>query len=209
MFTQLLFLAAALLTAQVSGQAQQIQSPSQLPLNLIQLPPGFSISLYTSQSVPSARQLALSDGLNEQYPGAVIVYAGSEAGTVSDSATCRSSRSFQTWPLGLLKVLPSLVSRQAAEPFSSLAVSSSQADAIPFLLAQVSALVDLDGTASNVTVVPLLSNLDAPHGVAWHNASLYVAERRRVTRYDNVDDSALAGQVRLCLFFLRCCWSVI
>ena len=63
---------------------------------------------------------------------------------------------------------------------------------------QVSALVDLDGTAANVTVVPLLAGLDSPNGVVWHQGSLYVAEIRRITRYDNVDAYALAGQVRRC-----------
>lgn len=60
---------------------------------------------------------------------------------------------------------------------------------------QVSALVDATGTGQNVTVVPLLTQQDAPNGVAWHNNSLYVAERRRITRYDNADAFALEGQV--------------
>ena len=64
---------------------------------------------------------------------------------------------------------------------------------------QVSALVDLSGTAANVTVVPLLAGLNSPNGVVYHEGSLYVAEIRRITRYDNVDAYALTGQVRLAL----------
>lgn len=53
-----------------------LQTTSQeLPLNLVELPPGFSITLY--QLVPDARQLALSEGENPQSPEAVIVYVGS------------------------------------------------------------------------------------------------------------------------------------
>ena len=60
---------------------------------------------------------------------------------------------------------------------------------------QVSALVDLTGTGTNVSVVTVLTNLNAPSGVAWHDGSLYVAQKRQLTRYDAVDSCALAGQV--------------
>ena len=62
-------------------------------------------------------------------------------------------------------------------------------------LAQVSALVDTSGTGTNVTVVPVLTNRTAPAGLAWHDNSLYVAEHQKLTRYDDPDAYALAGQV--------------
>ena len=57
--------------------------PSELPLELVQLPPGFSISLYVNDSVPNARALTVSRG----HPsGGTIVYASSQsAGQVTDS----------------------------------------------------------------------------------------------------------------------------
>ena len=59
------------------------QSLGSLPLNLVELPPGFSIALYTTTAIPAARQLALSKGFNSDYPDAIIVYVGStSAGTV-------------------------------------------------------------------------------------------------------------------------------
>ena len=64
----------------------------------------------------------------------------------------------------------------------------------PIVLPQVSALVDPTGTG-NITVVPVLSNLDRPNGVAWHNSSLFVAEVTTISRFDDVDSYALAGRV--------------
>ncbi len=56
----------------------------------------------------------------------------------------------------------------------------------------VSVLLNRAGGASATRVVVLLSGLSVPHGVAYHNGRLYVAEEGRVTsyRYD-------AAQVRL------------
>lgn len=131
-------LVLALLAPLVLGQPAV--QPSQLPLSLITLPEGFNISLYTDQTVTDARQLALSQGFNSEFPNAVIIYVGSNG------------------PDGV-----------------------------------VSALVDPTGTG-NITVVPVLSNLDRPNGVAWHNSSLFVAEVTTISRFDDVDSYALAGR---------------
>ncbi|KAI3430519.1 hypothetical protein D9Q98_005112 [Chlorella vulgaris] len=58
----------------------------------------------------------------------------------------------------------------------------------------VTALIDrLDG--SEVEACTLLSGQDNPNGIAYDatTGSLYVAEVRAITRYDNVDAAALAG----------------
>lgn len=68
-------LVLALLAPLVLGQPAV--QPSQLPLSLITLPEGFNISLYTDQTVTDARQLALSQGFNSEFPNAVIIYVGS------------------------------------------------------------------------------------------------------------------------------------
>ena len=57
-------------------------------------------------------------------------------------------------------------------------------------------MVDRDGTQRNITTVTLLSGLNTPNGVAYQDGSLWVAQVLNVTRYDNVDAAALAGQVR-------------
>ena len=44
----------------------------------------------------------------------------------------------------------------------------------------------------------LLSGLNDPNGVAWHNGSLYVAEINKITRYDDADASVIANKVRPC-----------
>ena len=69
---------------------------------------------------------------------------------------------------------------------------------------QVYALVDKSGNGSDVEVRTILSGLSDPSGVAWHRGSLFVAEQDRTTRYDNVDEAVLSGQV---VFFLHnwCC----
>ena len=65
-------LAVALLRA-ATGQLQT----AYVPLSLLQLPPGFNISLYAPETMPNARQMTLSRGFNPEYPDAVIVYVGS------------------------------------------------------------------------------------------------------------------------------------
>ena len=60
---------------------------------------------------------------------------------------------------------------------------------------QVYALVDRDGTCRKVMVQKLLTGLLRPNGVAWHGGNLFVAEAGQITRFDNVDTYALAGQV--------------
>ncbi|KAK9789387.1 hypothetical protein WJX73_008205 [Symbiochloris irregularis] len=125
-----------LLAASVSWV--QAQTP-QLPLDLIQLPTGFSISLYTAAAVPSARQLALSQNDSSASGSTRILYVGSTA-------------------------------------------------------SEVTALVDMDGSGSNVTAVTVLTNQSAPNGVVWHQGSLFVAETRAITRYDNADGYAISGQ---------------
>ena len=61
------------------------RAQTSLPLSNVKLPEGFSISLYVPDAVPAARQLALSRAYNSDYPGAVIVYVGSnvQPGSVS------------------------------------------------------------------------------------------------------------------------------
>ena len=58
----------------------------------------------------------------------------------------------------------------------------------------MTALVDATGTG-NITAVPVVGNLSTPQGVAWHNNTLFVAEVTQITRFDNPDTYALAGQV--------------
>lgn len=60
---------------------------------------------------------------------------------------------------------------------------------------QVYALVDREGDR-NITRQVILTDQFRPNGVEWRNGSLYVAEAGRITRYDHVDDYALAGKVR-------------
>lgn len=59
---------------------------------------------------------------------------------------------------------------------------------------KVHALVDRTGTGK-AKACTLLSGLDNPNGIAYDGStrSLYVAEVRRITRWDNVDAAALAG----------------
>lgn len=75
---------------------------------------------------------------------------------------------------------------------------------------QVTALVDVDGTGANITAVTVLTNQTQPNGVVWHQGSLYVAETRRITRYDNADGFAINGQVgfaRISQQLLRRAWT--
>ncbi|KAK9803090.1 hypothetical protein WJX73_000282 [Symbiochloris irregularis] len=58
----------------------------------------------------------------------------------------------------------------------------------------VVALVDVDGTGRNVSAVTLLSGLNSPNGVAWHEGTLYVAEISRITSYPNADATTVALQ---------------
>lgn len=68
------FLIAALFLHTILGQPLP-----QLPLDLISLPSGFNIALYSQDTIPKARQLALSTGSSPSNPNAVIVYVGSNA----------------------------------------------------------------------------------------------------------------------------------
>lgn len=105
-----------------------------LPLDTIRLPPGFSIDLYSPDSFP-ARFLALG----QSDANATVVYVSSTQDVVT-----------------------ALVDRRDGSP---------------------------------VRACTLLSSQDNPNGVAYDAAtrSLYVAEVRAITRYDNVDAAALAG----------------
>lgn len=55
--------------------------------------------------------------------------------------------------------------------------------------------LDSNGDGVAEQTVTLLSGLNQPNGIAWHNGSLYVAEVSQITRYDNADASVLANQV--------------
>jgi glucose/arabinose dehydrogenase len=52
-------------------------------------------------------------------------------------------------------------------------------------LKDVYAIVDKDGKR---TVTKVLKGLNAPNGVAFHNGTLYVAERHRITAYEGIED---------------------
>ncbi|KAL4439880.1 hypothetical protein ABPG75_002881 [Micractinium tetrahymenae] len=104
---------------------------SNLPLHLVKLPPGFSISLYANASIPARGKAS---------PAVVFV------STISGNQS-------------------------------------------------IYALADRGGGAP-VTACTLISGpLDAPNGIAYDSStgSLFVAEMRRITRYDNVDAAALAN----------------
>src|SRR5512133_3587102 len=47
----------------------------------------------------------------------------------------------------------------------------------------VVAMTDPEHRGKAVRVVTVLHGLDAPHGVAFHNGALYIAERRALKRY--------------------------
>ena len=55
----------------------------------------------------------------------------------------------------------------------------------------------LDSTGSGVanTTVVLLTNQNAPNGVAFFNGSLFVSEISRITRYDNAESYVRSKQV--------------
>ena len=159
----------ALLTALGIASAQlTLPAP---PFSSLSLPEGFQIALYTDYALPSARQMTISEG-PEGAPDGNIVYLGSSGGNVS--------------PL-LLSCLPLLhLSRTCCVNLHAYR---------PVLPVQVYAVVDRDGTRTNITTVTLLSGLNTPNGVAYQDGSLWVAQVLNVTRYDNVDAIALAGQV--------------
>jgi glucose/arabinose dehydrogenase len=52
-------------------------------------------------------------------------------------------------------------------------------------LKDVYAIVEQDGKR---TVTKVLKGLNSPNGVAFHNGTLYVAERHRITAYDGIED---------------------
>ena len=55
--------------------SMEYSSPTQLPLHLVNLPPGFNISLYANQSVPNARSMVTSGASG---PNVTIVYVSSQ-----------------------------------------------------------------------------------------------------------------------------------
>jgi hypothetical protein len=59
----------------------------------------------------------------------------------------------------------------------------------------------LDSTGSGVadTTVVLLTNQNAPNGVAFFNGSLFVSEISRITRYDDAESYVRAKQVVPCM----------
>ena len=62
---------------------------------------------------------------------------------------------------------------------------------------EVFAVVDEDGDGEADRVHVMLSGMDTPNGIAWRNGSLYVAVVDKVLRYDDVDQLALKGKVRI------------
>ena len=59
-------------------------------------------------------------------------------------------------------------------------------------------MLDSNDTGTSEGTVILLSGLNNPNGIAWHNGSLYVAEINTITRYDNADAFVIANKVRHC-----------
>jgi len=51
----------------------------------------------------------------------------------------------------------------------------------------VHALVDRNGDQRADEVIPVATGLDSPTGVAFHKGALYVAERTRILRFDNIE----------------------
>jgi len=51
-------------------------------------------------------------------------------------------------------------------------------------LANVYAIIDKDGKRE---VKVLLKGMNAPNGIVFDKGTLYVAERNRITRYDNIE----------------------
>lgn len=56
-------------------------------------------------------------------------------------------------------------------------------------------VLDSKSTGTAEATVLLLSGLNDPNGIAWHNGSLYVAEINKITRYDNADACVRANKV--------------
>ena len=59
-------------------------------------------------------------------------------------------------------------------------------------------MLDSNNTGTSEGTVIMLSGLNDPNGIAWHNGSLYVAEINKITRYDDADASVIANKVRHC-----------
>ena len=57
-------------------------------------------------------------------------------------------------------------------------------------------MLDSNNTGTSEGTVILLSGLNNPNGIAWHNGSLYVAEINKITRYDDADAFVIANKVR-------------
>ncbi len=60
----------------------------------------------------------------------------------------------------------------------------------------VLALPDPKHTGRAEKMVPVLSGLNAPHGIAFHNGKLYVAEINAIRRYDWDESQLRAGKRR-------------
>lgn len=63
---------------------------------------------------------------------------------------------------------------------------------------QVYAVIDTNKDGIADSVVTVVNNLAAPMGLAYANGSLWVATTPTIYRFDNVDELALAGQVKHC-----------
>ena len=70
----------------------------------------------------------------------------------------------------------------------------------PELSGRVYGVLDSNNTGTSEGTVILLSGLNKPNGIAWHNGSLYVAEINKITRYDDADAFVIANRVRHCHF---------
>ena len=181
--------AAYILCATLLGLSSRAAGQTlSLPLDTIALPPGFSIDLYTSTPLPSARTLVLSDNTTA---GNIVYVSTNRLNNVSNSAAVNKHTV-------LLIELPSRL----------IEASAVAATRVICAIMQVYAVIDRDADGVADSVVTVISNLPAPLGIAYANGSLWVATTPTIYRFDNVDELALAGRVRLC-FIMQFCSTVL
>ena len=162
-----------------------------VPLEQLQLPPGFTVSIFTN-STPKARSLAVSGGAKS------IVYISNDL-LVSVwslvAARCHRCRSLMiptvtSVPRALTSLIPphDVVIMYLRYYLTGLVTNALQPGGVYGAL-------DSNGDGVADQTVVLLSGLNQPNGIAWHKGSLYVAEVSQITRYDNADASVVANQV--------------
>lgn len=61
---------------------------------------------------------------------------------------------------------------------------------------QVYVLIDTDSDGLADAARAIITGLDHPNGVVWHDGALYVMTHTKLLRYDDIDGYALTGKVR-------------